>query len=180
MASAFGHAFAAFAIGKSYAKNTATRKFFILGVICSILPDADVISFALGIPYESFWGHRGFTHSLVFSLLLGVLVAALFYGTQFATKQGLVYSMFFSLCTASHGLLDALTSGGLGVAFFAPFDNERYFLPWRPIKVSPIGLKNFFSGWGLTVLASELIWIGIPGLLYIWMIKYLKKPAQEI
>jgi len=175
MASAFGHAFAAIAIGRSFAKNTATRKFFILGVICSILPDADVISFALNVPYESFWGHRGFSHSLIFALLLGIFIAGLFYPKQFMKKQGLVYISFFSLCTASHGLLDAMTSGGLGVAFFSPFDNARYFLPWRPIKVSPIGLKNFFSGWGLTVLFSELLWIGIPFGFYMLIIKRFRR-----
>lgn len=175
MASAFGHAFAAIAIGKSFAKDTATRNFFILGVICSILPDADVISFALGISYESFWGHRGFTHSLLFAILLGIIVTALFYGKLLDTKKGLSYILFFTLCTASHGLLDALTSGGLGVAFFSPFDNERYFLPWRPIKVSPIGLGNFFSEWGLQVLLSELIWIGIPGAFFIFLTHLLKR-----
>lgn len=35
-----------------------------------------------------------------------------------------------------------LTDGGLGVAFFSPFDNKRYFLPWRPIRVSPISVTH--------------------------------------
>ena len=47
---------------------------------------------------------------------------------------------FLFLCTMSHALLDALTDGGLGVAFFSPFSNERYFFPWTPIRVS-----RFFS-----------------------------------
>jgi len=38
-----------------------------------------------------------------------------------------------------------MTKGGLGVAFFSPFDNSRYFLPWRPIRVSPIAIHRFFS-----------------------------------
>ena len=45
-------------------------------------------------------------------------------------------AIFFAAITASHGLFDAMTNGGLGVAFFAPLDNARYFLPWRPIPVS--------------------------------------------
>src|SRR5215831_7502105 len=44
---------------------------------------------------------------------------------------------YLFLATASHGVLDAMTNGGLGVAFFSPFDTTRYFLPWRPIRVSP-------------------------------------------
>jgi inner membrane protein len=53
---------------------------------------------------------------------------------------------YLFLATASHGVLDAMTDGGLGVAFFSPFDNRRYFLPWRPIVVSPISIARFFSG----------------------------------
>ena len=55
-----------------------------------------------------------------------------------------------------------MTNGGLGVAFFSPFDNTRYFLPWQPIAVSPLSLTRFFSGRGLKVLQSELLWIWIP------------------
>ena len=69
---------------------------------------------------------------------------------------------FFFLATASHGLLDALTDGGLGVAFFAPFSDERYFFPWRPIAVSPISVRRFFTGRGLDVLASELVVVWMP------------------
>ena len=46
--------------------------------------------------------------------------------------------------------------------FFSPFDNARYFLPWRPILVSPILVTRFFSERGLAVLQNELIWIWIP------------------
>jgi inner membrane protein len=54
-----------------------------------------------------------------------------------------------------------MTDGGLGIAFFAPFDNTRYFFPFHPIKVSPIGL-SFFSARGLDVIWSELLWVCIP------------------
>jgi inner membrane protein len=50
-----------------------------------------------------------------------------------------------------------LTSGGLGIALFAPFDNTRYFYSFTPIKVSPIGVEAFFSARGLAVLKSEFI-----------------------
>jgi inner membrane protein len=82
--------------------------------------------------------------------------------------------------TASHGLLDALTDGGLGVAFFAPFDAGRYFLPWTPIRVSPIGL-GFFSARGAEVLASEVVWVWLPALALVAAVwagrKLLKSPA---
>src|SRR5262249_48030747 len=69
---------------------------------------------------------------------------------------------YFFLATASHGLLDAMTDGGLGVAFFSPFDKTRYFLIWRPIPVSPIGVTPFFSSRGLAVLRGDLFWIWLP------------------
>lgn len=174
MASAFGHAYAAFAIGSGYAEKIRNGKFLLLGIFCSIIPDADVLAFKFGIPYDSFWGHRGFTHSVVFALLLGTFITMLFYKNSFKSRKGSHYIFFFTFCTLSHGVLDAMTSGGLGVAFFSPFDNGRYFFPWRPIKVSPIGAGKFFSEWGLRVIKSEMIWIGIPCTLYIVVLKLIR------
>jgi inner membrane protein len=138
-------------------------KFWLLTAGCSMLPDLDVISFAFGIRYNHVLGHRGITHSLLFALVLGLVVSLIFFREieLFSINWWLLTGYFF-LITASHALLDAMTNGGLGVAFFAPFDNQRYFLPWRPIEVSPIGLEAFLSARGLTVLLSEIKWIWIP------------------
>ena len=46
---------------------------------------------------------------------------------------------------ASHGLIDALTNGGLGIAFFAPFSNERFFFSYRPIEVSTLNIRHFLK-----------------------------------
>ncbi len=175
MASAFGHAFTALAIRSGFVRSVGDWKFAFIGVVCSILPDADVISFQLGIAYEDFWGHRGFTHSILFAFILGFLVTFLFYRQHLSAKKGIYYVLFFSLCTLSHCILDAMTTGGLGVAFFSPFDNERYFLPWRPIKVSPIGASHFFGEKGIQVLKSEAIWIGIPCTLFMVVMKIIRK-----
>jgi inner membrane protein len=83
--------------------------------------------------------------------------------------------LYFFLATASHGLLDAMTNGGLGIAFFSPFDNRRYFLPWRPVHVAPIGIGRFFTVRGLDVLQSEFAWIWIPAALLafcVWMLRF--------
>jgi inner membrane protein len=170
MASVFGHSIAALALGKAFKEELRKPKFWILGVVCSIAPDADVLGFRFGIAYESFWGHRGFTHSFVFAIILGFLVAYLFYKTK---RNAL--ALYFTLCTASHSLLDAMTTGGKGVAFFSPFENSRYFLPWRPIKVSPMSASKFFSEWGLEVIKSELLWIGIPFILILLIVKIVKR-----
>ena len=56
----------------------------------------------------------------------------------------------------------AMTNGGLGVALFSPFSNARFFFPFRPIKVSPIGVGRFFSAKGLAVVQSEVMWLWLP------------------
>lgn len=159
MASVFTHAFVAAAMGTAYAGRGAPARFWVLAMLCAVLPDADVLAFLFGVPYGGAFGHRGFTHSLVFALLVGAAVVALFFrGAE--RKAPLV--AFFSLATASHPLLDALTNGGLGVALFSPFSNRRYFSPFRPVEVSPIGVRAFFSEWGLAVVRSELLWVWLP------------------
>lgn len=134
----------------------------VIGAICTIIPDFDVIGFAFGVEYGSVMGHRGITHSLFFAALVSASIVIFIKGSQQISKPWCFVFLF--LCTASHGFFDALTSGGHGVAFFAPFYNERFFFPWQPIRVSPIGVQRFLSGRGLIVLASEFIWVWIPSL----------------
>ncbi|HEB58716.1 MAG TPA: metal-dependent hydrolase [Gammaproteobacteria bacterium] len=163
MASLLAHSLVAVTAGKLYPHRTAVARFWWLAILCATLPDIDALWHWLGVPYASMWGHRGITHSLAFALLTGMIVARSGFPslTVFKVKWWRLVA-FFTLVTASHGLLDAMTNGGLGVAFFAPFDDARYFLPWRPIVVSPIGVRAFFSEWGWRVVKSELIWVGIP------------------
>lgn len=161
MPTVFSHAISAFALGKVLRQNWPL---LLLGMFCAMLPDGDVIGFNLGIPYGSLFGHRGFTHSPFFAFLLAALLTVVFY--RKAPNKVLIFIYLF-LCTASHGVLDAMTSGGKGIAFLAPFSEERFFMPYRPIKVSPIGLSRFLSEWGLKVMKSEFLYIWIPSFLLI-------------
>ena len=136
-------------------------KLLLLAMFCAILPDFDVLAFKFGIAYESPWGHRGFSHSFFFAALVGVFASAFSYGLR--CRPMLVFSVIF-LSTASHALLDAATNGGLGCALFWPFTDQRYFLPWTPIAVSPIGIKNFLSDRGAVVLLSEFYWVWLPAM----------------
>ena len=130
-------------------------------IACSILPDLDVVGFKFGVRYGDLWGHRGMSHSFLFAAMVACCIT-LVVEPRWRLRFRLAALLF--AVTASHGILDAMTDGGLGVAFFAPFDKTRYFLPWRPIHVSPIGVDRFFSGSGLHVLLSEILWIWIPSL----------------
>lgn len=140
------------------------RRIFLLGMVCTLIPDADVIGYRLGVRYESLFGHRGFSHSIAFAALWTCLLSLTFIRKASSLLRSQVVAFFF-LATLSHALIDGLTNGGLGVALFAPFSNQRYFLPWRPILVSPLRLSRFFSQRGWQVLQSELLWLWLPCLL---------------
>jgi inner membrane protein len=164
MPTIFTHAVAATAISSFWARRSMPHRLWLLSALCAMLPDADVLGFAFGVGYGDLLGHRGLTHSLSFALVVGFAVVALAFreAERFTRRWWSLVASFF-VVTASHGALDALTDGGLGVAFFAPFDATRYFFPRRPIRVSPIGL-GFFTNRGIEVIASEIAWVWLPSL----------------
>jgi inner membrane protein len=158
------HPAVALGLAPFFRRYGLTKEATALGVMCTVVADFDVLGFRFDVPYGSLLGHRGLTHSLCFALLLGTGAAAL--ARRFGERASpRVLASFFVLCAASHGFLDALTDGGLGVAFLSPFSNARTFLPWTPIRVSPIGLASFVgSGEAWAVLSSELVWVVLPSL----------------
>jgi inner membrane protein len=164
MASVISHAVVALAMGRAVEHPLIDRRVLALGVLSAVIPDLDVLGMYWGIEYGALWGHRGLTHSLAFAAIWGVLLAALWCREQPARTMAVI-GLYLFLCTASHGLLDAMTDGGLGVAFLSPFDRSRYFFPMRPVAVSPIGVREFFNPYGLQVLLSEVRWIWLPTLL---------------
>ena len=159
MPTIFTHPAVPLALGLTPTRQTISLRLLLAGVICSVVPDVDVVAFQLDIPYGHASGHRGFTHSIVFAVLLALLAVAAHRALK--TRVTIAF-VFIFICTLSHGVLDAMTTGGLGIAFLWPFE-QRYFLPWRFIQVSPIGF-SFFSSWGLAVLKTELLWVWLPAL----------------
>ncbi len=140
----------------------------LTGMLTAILPDLDVIAFKLGIAYESAFGHRGFSHSIVFAMLVASL-AGIFHARL--RSSALVCWLFIAFATISHGLLDALTTGGLGVEFFWPLTEERYFFPVQFIQVSPIGVNRFLTARGWRVIQSELLTVWLPCGLFLLSVK---------
>ncbi len=166
MPSVISHAAVAVTAGIAFAPRNVPNHFWSLSIVCSIIADADVIGFSFGVQYDHFFGHRGFFHSPFFGLLVSIFVVCFFLGDiEIFTRQWFFYFTFFFLLSASHGILDAFTNGGLGIALLSPFNHTRYFFPWTPILVSPIGVDAFFSKWGLMVIKSELLWVWLPSLL---------------
>lgn len=164
MPTIFTHVVAALGLGALFYRREVPRSVWVLGAACAVLPDADVLAFGFGIPYEHMLGHRGLSHSLAFAAGLAAVLVALFYRRGVPGLGPGALGLYLFAATASHGLLDALTDGGLGVAFLAPLNGERFFFPFQPISVSPIGLRRFLSGRGLEVLGSELLWVWLPSI----------------
>jgi inner membrane protein len=159
MPTLIGHLAVPLSIGLGLGGRIIPRRALAAGMVLALLPDLDVLAFRFGIPYHSPFGHRGFSHSLVFAaataLLFTLLIGA-------ARRRPLRAFLFLFVSAASHALLDAMTDGGLGVALLWPFSNERYFAPFRAIEVSPLGVSRFFSNRGMAVLQSELVWVWAP------------------
>ncbi len=163
MPSAFTHIFVGEALGKICTEKRMPVKFWLAAAFCAVLPDFDVVAFSFRIPYGHPFGHRGFSHSLLFAAITGMLTVLLaFRDVPRGSRKWWGLALFFALVTATHGVLDAMTNGGYGIGFFIPFVNKRYFLPWRPLVVSPIGVHGFLSRWGWRVIASELVWVWLP------------------
>lgn len=158
------HAVAALGIGACFYEPEIPKSVWVIGAACSAIPDLDVIGFRFGIRYGDFWGHRGFANSLPFAALLALVIVVLGFRHGVTGMRAFTLWVYFFVAAASHGLLDAMTDGGLGVALFSPFNDHRYFFPWTPIRVSPIGVSRFFSARGLGVLQSEFLWIWVPAI----------------
>lgn len=159
LATPLSHLAVPMALGVALGPDIVPPGLMALALACAVLPDVDALGLWLGIPYDHPLGHRGLTHSLPFAGALAGVDALL------VPAVGADVSIAFwvlLLSAASHGLLDALTNGGLGIALLAPFSGRRYFLPWRVIEVSPLRPAELFSRRGLCVLRSEMRWVSAP------------------
>jgi len=181
MPSVFSHAIAAVARGGAAVGGRSRLRIWVLGALCAVSPDLDAItSYLFHIRYGAMLGHRGISHSILFAVLLATAVTVGVRRAWPESPRAAKLWCFFFAATASHGLLDAMTNGGLGVAFFAPFSNARYFLPWRPILVSPLSAQVFFgTRKGLRVMWSELGWIWLPAALVFLVGLALRQPTYS-
>lgn len=163
MPTIFTHAFVGAALGELGPPSVPRWRLASSLAVLSVLPDLDVVAFYFHIPYSHWLGHRGLSHSLFFAVVVGAVVARVGFGhLRTRPRQWGLVLVLCILALASHGLLDALTDGGLGIGFFLPFENTRTFFPFRPLQVSPIGVSHFLSGPALAVLWSEFLFVWLP------------------
>jgi inner membrane protein len=156
MPTVFSHGAVGYTTARGFFHDPSNDRIALAATLLAMLPDIDGLYYRW-LPFRHPLGHRGLTHSLLFAATVGCVTAMLFAYRSWSQGASLGrLAVFFSLVTASHGFFDALTNGGSGVAFFAPFDNTRYFFPFRPIPVSPMSLEGLMTDRGLTVVKAEL------------------------
>ena len=124
----------------------------LVGASCA--PDVDVLAFRFGVPYGASFGHRGAVHSLAIATLCGLALGGA--AAWLLKVSPLPVAGMVGLIMATHGVLDAFTDGGKGVALLWPFSQDRYFGPWRPIPVAPLGWR-LLSADGITLMLREAL-----------------------
>jgi inner membrane protein len=181
MPTAFTHAAVALAANIALPSQNRRPRLAALAVVCAVVPDLDILGFFFGLPYGHLLAHRGFFHSPFFNFVVAfAIMGAYFRDVKTCSPRWFRLFLHLLFVGASHGLLDALTNGGLGVAFLAPFDSTRFFLPWTPIPVSPIRVRSFLSPWGWEVLKSELLWVWVPCFSAAWLARMVRGlPPKE-
>jgi membrane-bound metal-dependent hydrolase YbcI (DUF457 family) len=140
----------------------------LAGAFLAICPDFD---YALNWLRISGGGwHHGFTHSILFALILGLVTAAL------SGERKVRNAILFSAATASHALLDYLMTESRGVALWWPFTDGRYRLrlinpinyTWSDATVweAALGVLRIslvelviFAPIPLTVVLAQRLWV---------------------
>ena len=150
MATIFTHPIVAIGLSPWLNFQEKRMQIVLFAMILTILPDIDVVGYRLGIPYLHIFGHRGFTHSIIFAVIISYMVG--WFVFKNSNLKLIPIWLYFFFSTVSHGMLDALTNGGYGIAFFSPFSNERFFFNSQPIEVSTLNIKRFFAGSQLNIV----------------------------
>ena len=104
------------------------------GAFLANLADLDFI--LVFIFHSKIW-HRGFSHSVLFGLIV-CLILVLSLGKRYI-RESIAYGLAFT----SHGILDYVTTReGGGVELLWPFSAERFVLGWVGLSEMPSTLTN--------------------------------------
>lgn len=135
-------------IGEALLGEKIGKKGAILGAIVATIPDLDVAMYLFFDSYEMLRIHRGFSHSILFTILFAFLVAYIL--RQFKWTKSISYFrlwLFSWLSLFTHIILDAFTS--YGTQLLLPFSDHR--IGWDsinvvdPIYTIPLIIGLFFS-----------------------------------
>jgi inner membrane protein len=112
------------AIGEAVLGKKIGRKAMLWGALADTIPDFDVFAACCTTDAQQLLVHRGFTHSLLFVVLMSPLLGWLF--SKWFKKSAVSWqrwTLLFFLGLFTHILLDACTAYGTG--WFEPFNSYR-------------------------------------------------------
>ena len=111
-------------MGEAFAGHTVGKKAMIWGILAQSVPDIDFLAaFWLDTP-SNLLAHRGFTHSILFSALMTMLLAILAERWHRPHNISLAkWIAFFGAVILGHIFLDAFNNYGVG--WFEPFSHTR-------------------------------------------------------
>ena len=137
-------------IGEAYFKKGFGKKAMLWGALAQSIPDIDFItSFWMTTP-ESLLAHRGFTHSILFALLIAPLFALI--AEKIHRRQNIPFKkwlLFFATEVFVHLFIDAFNNYGIG--WFEPFSHARF--SFNAIYVA----DPFFSIWPVIAFVMLII-----------------------
>ena len=113
------------AIGEAILGKRIGNKGAIIGAVVATIPDLDVILYLFYDKLEMLSIHRGFSHSIVFSILGAFLIAFILGKIKWSRSVRYKILLLFTwLCLFTHMLLDAFTA--YGTQLLLPFSNRRF------------------------------------------------------
>ena len=165
--------------GAVYARVTRTEPAHAIVAysLVALAPDLDIVAAQLGARATPL-DHRVMTHALPFAVGIGAAIGAVWKDRS----RRLLVGVLTAAALASHGLLDALTSGSLGPQLLWPFSTAPVGFAWRPIPGAE-SFQQYFLLSGVPVLRSEALLsaplLGLAGLILVWPTKSLNRPSAQ-
>ncbi|MBU3715031.1 MAG: metal-dependent hydrolase, partial [Ferruginibacter sp.] len=176
-------------IGEAFFERGFGKKAMIWGVLAQSIPDIDFISHLwLNIP-EALLGHRGFTHSIFFAILIVPFFALL--ADKIHQPHNISFRrwiFFFATEVFFHLFIDAFNNYGIG--WFEPFSHERFsfnaiyvfdplFSVWPVIAIGRLIILNKYDlrrkfWWRLGIIVPVL-YIGICSINKLLLTKKIEK-----
>ena len=111
-------------MGEAFAGKTVGRKAVVWGILAQSFPDIDFIAASWMNTTSNLLAHRGFTHSILFAVIVALIMATL--ANRWHRPHNISFKrwmFFFSAAILSHIFIDAFNNYGVG--WFEPFNHYR-------------------------------------------------------
>lgn len=138
-------------MGEAFAGRTVGRKAMLWGALAQSIPDIDFVAALWMDTPSSMLAHRGFTHSILFALLITPVMALLAERWHRPHNISLrKWTLFFGAVILGHLFLDAFNNYGVG--WFEPFSRTR-------ISFNAIYVADPFFSIGPGIACAALIFL---------------------